>query len=137
MTNVPIPGRSGGSSPHSARSQRKGSRRRFYIAVTLLAVAGIASVLLSIGEPWNLSPDLSGSITKSIVGVALVIVVVLPAFAVFRYDKASAGRAWHEPRWRPSMIGFAGLLMSMAMLMGWHGLRLAVLVAREWTRVFG
>ena len=97
----------------------------------------MSSLLLAIGEPWKLSPDLTGSITKSVVAVLITFVVVVPAFALFRYDRASAGRSWHEPAWRPSTIGYLGLGLTLTTLIGWHGLRLAILLAREWTKVFG
>lgn len=136
MTNVPIPGRL--STPTAAAgTARRQSRRWFYVSVALLAAVALGSMLLAVGEPWNLAPDLTGSIVKSGAVVASLLVLAVPAFAYFRYERASAGRAWHEPGWRPSTIGMVSLIVAVAVGVGWHGLRLAILIAREWTKTFG
>lgn len=136
MMNVPIPGRL--STPTAAAgTARRQSRRWFYVSVALLAAVALGSVLLAVGEPWNLAPDLRGSIVKSGAVVASLLVLAVPAFAYFRYERASAGRAWHEPGWRPSTIGMVSLIVAIAAGVGWHGLRLAILIAREWTKTFG
>ena len=135
-TNVPIPGRPTTPTPKSGAGRRQ-SRRSFYFAVAVLAITGVASVSLVRGEPWNLSPDQTSSITKSVIAVIGLFVLVIPAFAWFRYEKASAGDAWHEPSWRPSAIGMSCLLMAMSIGLGWHALRLAILIARQWTEAFG
>ena len=57
----------------------------------------------------------------------------IAAFAVFRYERQSVGSRWHEPAWRPSLIGWVGLLVSLGLAIGWHGLRLAIYIARVWT----
>lgn len=134
--NVPIPG--GGSTTttagrSAARSRAAVSRRWFYVSVAVLAASALIIVLLAIGEPWNLAPGMTASFARSIFALLITLVLVLPAFAVFRYERQSAGGRWHEPAWRPSLIGWAGLLVSLAMAIGWHGLRLAIYVARVWT----
>lgn len=136
MTNVPIPGRPSSPTPKGGGSKRP-SRRSFYLAVAVLAVTAVTSVVLIPGEPWNLSPDQTVSIAKSVIAVVGLFVLVIPAFAWFRYEKASAGGAWHEPGWRPSAIGMLSLLVVIGAGLGWHALRLAILVARQWTEAFG
>ena len=135
-TNVPIPGRPTISTPKSKATKRQ-SRRSFYLAVAALAIAAVSSVFLVLGEPWKLSFDQTGSITRSVVAIIGLFVLVIPAFAWFRYEKASAGGAWHEPSWRPSAIGMFSLFMAIGTGLGWHALRLAILIARQWTKVFG
>lgn len=132
MTSVPIPG---GAAPgrSTAKSRTLASRRWFYVAVSVLAVSAIAIVLLAVGEPWNLAPGMTTSFRKSILALAITFVLVLPAFAVFRYERQSVGGSWHEPPWRPSTIGWVGLLTSLLLAVGWHGLRLAFYIARVWT----
>jgi hypothetical protein len=98
-----------------------------------LALGALVIVLLAFGEPWNLAPGMTSSFVKSLVALLVTLVLVLPAFAVFRYERQSAGGRWHEPAWRPSLIGWTGLLVSLAVAVGWHGLRLAIYVARVWT----
>lgn len=134
--NVPVPG--GGSSTATtgrtaARTKAAVSRRRFYASVATLALGALVIVLLALGEPWNLAPGMTSSFVKSLVALLVTLVLVLPAFAVFRYERQSAGGRWHEPAWRPSLIGWTGLLVSLAVAVGWHGLRLAIYVARVWT----
>lgn len=134
--NVPVPG---GGSPTTttgrtaARTKAAVSRRRFYASVVTLALGALVIVLLALGEPWNLAPGMTSSFVKSLVALLVTLVLVLPAFAVFRYERQSAGGRWHEPAWRPSLIGWTGLLVSLAVAVGWHGLRLAIYVARVWT----
>jgi hypothetical protein len=101
--------------------------------VAVLAGSALAIALLAWGEPWNLSPGMATSFMKSIVALVITFVLVLPAFAVFRYERQSVGGRWHEPPWRPSLIGWLGLLVSLGLAVGWHGLRLAIYVARVWT----
>jgi hypothetical protein len=101
--------------------------------VAVLASSAVVIALLAVGEPWNLAPGMSTSFIKSIVALLVTLALVLPAFAVFRYERQSAGGRWHEPAWRPSLIGWAGLIVSLALAVGWHGLRLAIYVARVWT----
>lgn len=132
MTNVPIPG--GATSPQrTAVRRRVATRRWFFAAVALLAVSAIVIALLAWGEPWNLAPGMTASFLKSIVALGITLAVVLPAFAVFRYERQSAAGRWHEPSWRPSLIGWLGLLVSLGLAIGWHGLRLAFYIARVWT----
>lgn len=132
MTNVPIPG--GGTSVQSATKGRTTvSRRWFYLAVTVLALSAVGIALLAVGEPWNLAPGMSTSFMKSIAALAITFILVLPAFAVFRYERQSAAGRWHEPPWRPSLIGWLGLLISLGLAIGWHGFRLAFYIARVWT----
>jgi hypothetical protein len=132
--NVPIPGGATATTGRTAaRSKAAASRRWFYLSVAALALSALVTALLAVGEPWNLAPGMTGSFTKSIVALLVTLAVVLPAFAVFRYERQSAGGRWHEPAWRPSLIGWAGLLVSLALAIGWHGLRLAIYIARVWT----
>jgi hypothetical protein len=135
-SNVPIPG--GGSA--GARAGRTvtearvtASRRWFYVSVAVLAITAILIAALAIGEPWNLAPGMTTSFAKSVAALVITLVLVLPAFAVFRYERQSVGGRWHEPAWRPSLIGWVGLLVSLGLAIGWHGLRLAFYVARVWT----
>jgi hypothetical protein len=109
------------------------SRRWFYASVVVLALSALVIALLAVGEPLNLAPGMTASFVKSIVALLVTFALVLPAFAVFRYERQSAGGRWHEPAWRPSLIGWAGLLVSLALAIGWHGLRLAIYIARVWT----
>ncbi|MGH8950816.1 MAG: hypothetical protein ACRDX9_05270 [Acidimicrobiia bacterium] len=132
MTNVPVPGGAASTRP-AARRQVSVSRRWFYAAVFVLALSAVVISLLAVGEPWNLAPGMSSSFRKSIVALLVTFVLVLPAFAVFRFERQSAGGRWHEPAWRPSLIGWLGLLVSLALVIGWHGLRLAFYIARVWT----
>lgn len=134
--NVPIPG--GGRSTTTpgrtaARSRAATSRRWFYVSVAVLALCALVITFLALGEPWNLAPGMSTSFAKSIAALVITLALVLPAFAVFRYERQSSGGRWHEPAWRPSLIGWTGLLVSLAVAIGWHGLRLAIYVARVWT----
>jgi hypothetical protein len=133
--NVPIPGGSTTATTGrtAARSKAAASRRWFYLSVAALALSALVIALLAVGEPWNLAPGMTASFTKSIVALLITLAVVLPAFAVFRYERQSAGGRWHEPAWRPSLIGWAGLLVSLALAIGWHGLRIAIYIARVWT----
>jgi hypothetical protein len=101
--------------------------------VAVLAGSALVIGLLAWGEPRNLAPGMTSSFAKSICALVVTFVLVLPAFAVFRYERQSAGGRWHEPAWRPSLIGWAGLLVSLALAVGWHGLRLAIFIARVWT----
>lgn len=133
VTNVPIPGGGGVGAPASRRRRGSRSRQRFLAAVAVLAVGGLVTVLLAIGEPWRLTPDTTGSIWRSLIAVALTFLLVVPAFAVFQFERASAGAAWHEPAWRPTTIGVVGLALALLSTLGWHGLRLAFYVARVWT----
>jgi hypothetical protein len=135
-SNVPIPG--GGSTTTTAgrtaaKSKAAISRRWFYGSVVVLALSALVIVLLALGEPWNLAPGMTSSFAKSVAALIVMLALVLPAFAVFRYERQSAGGRWHEPAWRPSLIGWAGLLVSLAVAVGWHGLRLAIYIARVWT----
>jgi hypothetical protein len=135
-SNVPIPG--GGSATTragrtAARSRAAASRRWFYAAVAILGLSALVIVLLAVGEPWNLAPGMTASFARSVIALLVTLVLVLPAFAVFRYERQSAGGRWHEPAWRPSVIGWAGLLVSLTVAIGWHGLRLAFYIARVWT----
>ena len=135
--NVPLPGGGGGATTtpgrSAARSRTAVSRRWFYGSVAVLALCALVIALLAVGEPWNLAPGMSSSFRKSIAAIAMTLVVVLPAFAVFRYERQSAGGRWHEPAWRPSLIGGVSLLVALGLAIGWHGLRLAFYVARVWT----
>lgn len=133
--NVPIPG-GGNAQPGSAPRGRRPvspSRRWFYLAVIALAVSAVAIGLLALGEPFNLAPGMTDSFAKSIAALAITLIVVLPAFAVFRYERQSAGGRWHEPAWRPSLIGWLSLVIALGLAIGWHGLRLAFYIARVWT----
>lgn len=135
-SNVPIPG---GGSPGTrsdrtvARTMATSSRRWFYLSVAVLAVSAVVIALLAVGEPWNLAPGMTTSFVKSVAALVITLVLVLPAFAVFRYERQSVGGRWHEPAWRPSLIGWIGLLVSLGLAIGWHGLRLAFYIARVWT----
>jgi hypothetical protein len=132
MTKVPVPG--GGANARPASKVRTVvSRRWFYLSVAVLAVSALVIALLAVGEPWNLAPGMSTSFRKSVVAIVVTLVLVLPAFAVFRYERQSAAGRWHEPVWRPSLIGWIGLLVSLGLAIGWHGLRLAFYIARVWT----
>jgi hypothetical protein len=135
-SNVPIPG-GGGAGARSdrtvARARVTASRRWFYLSVAALAISAIVIALLAIGEPWNLAPGMTTSFRKSIAAIVLTLIVVLPAFAVFRYERQSVGGRWHEPAWRPSLVGWAGLMISLGLAIFWHGLRLAFYIARVWT----
>ena len=132
MTNVPIPG--GGNSVQSVTGGRTTvSRRWFYVAVTVLALSAVVIAALAVGEPWNLAPGMTTSFMKSIAALGVTLILVLPAFAVFRYERQSAAGRWHEPSWRPSLIGWLGLLISLGLAIGWHGLRVAFYIARVWT----
>jgi hypothetical protein len=133
--NVPIPGGSPTATTGrtAARSKAAASRRWFYLSVAVLAISALVIALLAVGEPWNLAPGMTSSFTKSIVALLVTLVLVLPAFAVFRYERQSVGGRWHEPAWRPSLMGWAGLVVSLVLAVGWHGLRLAFYIARVWT----
>jgi hypothetical protein len=135
-SNVPIPGGgSAGARPGRtvSRARVTTSRRWFYASVAVLAVCAILIALLAVGEPWNLAPGMTTSFAKSVTALVITFLLVLPAFAVFRYERQSAGGRWHEPAWRPSLIGWFGLLVSLGLAIGWHGLRLAFYIARVWT----
>lgn len=133
-TNVPIPGGGANRVPVVTRSHRSTrSRRWFFVSVTVLALAAVVLALLAWGQPFNLAPGMTSSFAKSILALVLTFILVLPAFAVFRYERQSAGGAWHEPSWRPSLIGWLALIVSLGLAVGWHGLRLAFYVARVWT----
>jgi hypothetical protein len=116
-----------------ARAKKPTSRRWFYVSVAVLALSALVIGALAVGEPWNLAPGMTTSFMKSIAAIVITLVLVLPAFAVFRYERQSAGGRWHEPAWRPSLIGWIGLLVSLGLAIGWHGLRLAFYIARVWT----
>ncbi len=132
MTNVPVPG--GGASGRTvSRGRATVSRRWFYLSVAVLAVSALVIALLALGEPRNLAPGMSTSFQKSVIAIVVTLVLVLPAFAVFRYERQSAAGRWHEPAWRPSLIGWIGLFVSLGLAIGWHGLRLAFYIARVWT----
>ena len=135
-SNVPIPG--GGSAGTrsgrtAARARVTVSRRWFYVSVAVLALSAFVIAFLAVGEPWNLAPGMTASFAKSVTALVITFILVLPAFAVFRYERQSAGGRWHEPAWRPSLIGWLGLLVSLGVAVGWHGLRLAIYIARVWT----
>lgn len=135
-SNVPIPGGgSAGARPGRTvvKARVVSSRRWFYTAVAVLAVSALLIAFLALGEPWNLAPGMTASFAKSVASLAITFILVLPAFAVFRYERQSAGGRWHEPPWRPSLIGWVGLLVSLGLAIGWHGLRLAIYIARVWT----
>ena len=135
-SNVPIPGGSStgaGAARSAARRQVTTSRRWFYVSVAALAVSAVVIALLALGEPWNLAPGMTASFRKSVAALVITFILVLPAFAVFRYERQSVGGRWHEPAWRPSLIGWIGLLVSLGLAIGWHGLRLAFYIARVWT----
>lgn len=99
----------------------------------VLALGGAASLLLALGEPWHLTPDTTGSTGRSIAALAGTLLVLVPAFAVFQFERSSVGAAWHEPAWRPTTIGRLGLAIALVAALGWHGLRLAFYIARIWT----
>src|SRR5690606_42101388 len=65
--------------------------------------------------------------------ILVALMVVVPAFGFFQYEKASVARAWHEPVWRPTLIGICSLFVALGIAVGWHGLRLAFYLARLWT----
>ena len=109
------------------------SRRWFYASVAVLAVSALVIAFLAVGEPWNLAPGMTTSFAKSVAALVITFLLVLPAFAVFRYERQSVGGRWHEPAWRPTLIGWVGLMVSLGLAIGWHGLRLAIYVARVWT----
>ena len=135
-SNVPIPGDgNAGASPGypRARARVTASRRWFYVSVAVLAVSALVIALLAVGEPWNLAPGMTASFRKSVAALVITFLLVLPAFAVFRYERQSVGGRWHEPAWRPSLIGWVGLVVSLGLAIGWHGLRLAFYIARVWT----
>jgi hypothetical protein len=132
MTNVPIPGGVAPSRP-AARGRTSVSRPWFYAAVALLAVSAIVIAFLAVGEPWNLAPGSTTSFIKSTAALGITLIVLLPAFAVFRYERQSAAGRWHESAWRPSLIGWLGLIASVGLAIGWHGFRLAFYIARVWT----
>jgi hypothetical protein len=134
-TNVPIPGgsTSAGAGRSATRRLVTASRRWFYSSVAVLAVSALLIALLAVGEPWNLAPGMTTSFAKSVAALVITFVLALPAFAVFRYERQSVGGRWHEPAWRPSLIGWIGLLVSLGLAVGWHGLRLAFYIARVWT----
>ena len=132
MTNVPIPG-GGPSVQQATRGRTSMSRRWFYFAVAVLALSAVVIVILALGEPWNLAPGMTTSFLKSMAALGITLILVLPAFAMFRYERQSAAGRWHEPSWRPSLIGWLGLLISLGLAIGWHGLRLAFYIARVWT----
>ncbi len=132
MTNVPVPG-GGATTRPASRGRVSISRRWFYLSVAVLTVSALVIAFLAIGEPWNLAPGMTTSFQKSVIAIVVTLVLVLPAFAVFRFERQSAAGRWHEPTWRPSLIGWIGLLVSLGLAIGWHGLRLALYVARVWT----
>ena len=135
-SNVPIPGGgSAGTRPGRtvARGRVSALRRWFYASVAVLAVSALVIAFLAVGEPWNLAPGMTTSFAKSVAALVITFLLVLPAFAVFRYERQSVGGRWHEPVWRPSLIGWVGLLVSLGLAIGWHGLRLAIYAARVWT----
>ena len=135
-SNVPIPGGGGAAARPGrtmSRARTTASRRWFYVSVAVLAVSAVVIALLAVGEPWNLAPGMTTSFAKSVAALVITLVLVLPAFAVFRYERQSVGGRWHEPAWRPSLIGWIGLLVSLGLAIGWHGLRLAFYIARVWT----
>ena len=135
-SNVPIPGGGNvGARPGypRARARVTSSRRWFYVSVAALALSALVIALLAVGEPWNLAPGMTASFRKSVAALVITFLLVLPAFAVFRYERQSVGSRWHEPAWRPSLIGWVGLLVSLGLAIGWHGLRLAFYIARVWT----
>ena len=134
-TNVPIPGM-GPARPRAQQvaARRAGSSRaRFLGSVAALVLSALAVALLAWGEPLNLAPGMSSSFAKSIAALAITFAVTLPAFAFFRYERQSAGARWHEPAWRPTLIGWVALLVALLLAIGWHGLRLALYAARAWT----
>lgn len=135
-SNVPIPGGGHGTArPMRVAAARRStnSRWRFLAAVAVLAGSALVIALLAWGEPRNLAPSMTASFGKSILALAMTFALVLPAFAMFRYERQSAGGRWHEPAWRPSLIGWLSLLLALALAVGWHGLRLAFYAARAWT----
>ncbi len=135
-SNVPIPGGgSAGARPGRtvATARVTASRRWFYASVAVLAVSALVIAFLAVGEPWNLAPGMTTSFAKSVAALVITFLLVLPAFAVFRYERQSVGGRWHEPAWRPTLIGWVGLMVSLGLAIGWHGLRLAIYIARVWT----
>lgn len=135
-SNVPIPGGgSAGARPGRtvATARVTASRRWFYASVAVLAVSALVIAFLAVGEPWNLAPGMTTSFAKSVAALVITFILVLPAFAVFRYERQSVGGRWHEPAWRPTLIGWIGLMVSLGLAVGWHGLRLAIYIARVWT----
>ncbi|MET0566685.1 MAG: hypothetical protein ABW021_09615 [Acidimicrobiia bacterium] len=135
-SNVPIPGGgSAGARPGRtvATARVTASRRWFYASVAVLAGSALVIAFLAVGEPWNLAPGMTTSFAKSVAALVITFILVLPAFAVFRYERQSVGGRWHEPAWRPTLIGWIGLMVSLGLAVGWHGLRLAIYIARVWT----
>ena len=135
-SNVPIPGGgNAGARPGypRARARVTASRRWFYVSVAVLAVSAL--VIAAAGRWRAMEPRTRDdrSFRKSVAALVITFLLVLPAFAVFRYERQSVGGRWHEPAWRPSLIGWVGLLVSLGLAIGWHGLRLAFYIARVWT----
>lgn len=100
--------------------------------MAVLALGGVTTVVVALGEPWRITPS-TGTVARSIAGLLVTFLLVVPAFAFFQFERASVGAAWHEPPWRPTTIGLLGLTVAMLMALGWHGLRLAFYIARVWT----
>lgn len=140
MTHVPIPGREPGTPsagvPKAAgprRSRRAGGTRRFYVALVSLVLGMVGTVVLGLGQPVHLSPETTNATVRAVAGLTVALLVVVPAFGFFRYEKAAAGGAWHEPVWRPTLLGVVSLFVALGVTVGWHGLRLAFFIARLWT----
>lgn len=67
----------------------------------------------------------------AVIGIAVVLLLSLPGFSMYRLARSSAYPNWHERVWRPTAWVRLSLLSSIVAAL-WCGYPIAVRIAREW-----
>ena len=87
-----------------------------------VAVAVVADEVRMIGDRgfWT-----------AVIGIAVVLVLSLPGFSMYRLARSNAHPNWHERVWRPTDWVRLSLLSSIGAAV-WCGYLIAIRIAREW-----
>lgn len=142
------PGRAGGRSggyrydmpvPRSPRSRRGRSavNRRHNRTWAKWLVLGWSGSLVAAWLAWQADDirrlDLGDpSLRSTVLGILIVVLVSFPGFALFRLGKLSQGNSWVESQWKPTLLAWLSVALSMGAAM-WSGYLIAIRVARDLT----
>lgn len=112
---------------------RRGPRRRgtiwiLWFCIAMLGAGGSAVMALRVGEVRMIG---DGSFWTAVIGIAVVLVVSLPGFSMYRLACFSASPNWHERVWKPTAWVRLSLGSSLVAAL-WCGYLIAIRIARGW-----
>ena len=96
-----------------------------------VAVLGaVVSVLMAsrVGEVRAIG---DAGFRTAVIGIAVVLVVSLPGFALYQLIRKREEPNWHERVWQPTFLVRLSLLSSVGAAL-WCGYLIAIRIAREW-----